>query len=204
MERQGVSAADVVNSLDESELARILSFFGEERCARPIARAIVRERSRKPLQRTGELVRIIESVLGSRRGDPIHPATRTFQALRIHVNRELEELVSGLEAAEALLKPQGRLAVVTFHSLEDRIVKRFLASRSGRAAAPSRHRPPGMAAPEPTFRLLTQRPTIAEPSELARNPRARSAKLRAAVRTHAPAAGPEPTLRALAAGGVGH
>jgi 16S rRNA (cytosine1402-N4)-methyltransferase len=202
MEGRGMSAADAVNSLDESELARILSVFGEERRARAIARAIVQKRSHKPLERTSELVAVIESVLGSRRGDHIHPATRTFQALRIYVNSELEELVSGLEAAEGLLKPGGRLAVVTFHSLEDRIVKRFLAAKSGKVAGTSRHQPPSPASSEPTLRLVSERPVVADSREVAENPRSRSAKLRAAVRTEAVPAGPEPSLRALASGGL--
>jgi 16S rRNA (cytosine1402-N4)-methyltransferase len=198
MERSGATAADAVNSLGEARLAQIISVFGEERRARAIARAIVRKRAEKPLERTGELARLIESVLGRRPQDHIHPATRTFQALRIHVNRELEELVQALEAAEALLKPGGKLAAVTFHSLEDRIVKRFLALRSGKIARPSRHQPMAQAAPEPTFRLLMHGPVGAEPGEVEENPRARSAKLRAAVRTPAPAIGPEPALRPLA------
>ena len=200
MESEGPTAADAVNSLDEGELAHIIRAFGEERRARAIARSIVRRRTERPFERTGELAGLVESVLGRRPRDPMHPATRTFQALRIHVNRELEELVEGLAAAEALLKPGGRLAAVTFHSLEDRIVKRFLAMRSGKVARPSRHRPLMQAAPEPTFRLMPG-PIGAEPAEVEANPRARSAKLRAAVRTSAPGIGPEPSLLALASAG---
>jgi 16S rRNA (cytosine1402-N4)-methyltransferase len=201
MEASGATAADVVNSLAENELAQIIAGYGEERRARAIARAMVRARSQRPIMTTGELARLVESVLGSRPGDHIHPATRTFQALRIYVNRELEELVEGLAAAETLLKPLGRLAVVTFHSLEDRIVKRFLSLRSGNVARPSRHRPAMPAAPEPTFKLLWRGPVSADETEVSENPRARSAKLRAAERTAAPAIGPEATLRALARAG---
>ncbi|MDP9138042.1 MAG: 16S rRNA (cytosine(1402)-N(4))-methyltransferase RsmH [Pseudomonadota bacterium] len=203
MEASGETAADAVNSLDEVRLAHIFAAFGEERRARAIARAIVRKRTERPLARTGELARLVEGVLGRRPQDHIHPATRTFQALRIHVNRELEELAEGLVAAEALLKPGGRLAAVTFHSLEDRIVKRFLALRSGKVARPSRHQPMTGEPPEPTFRLLTNGPVGAEPGEIENNPRARSAKLRAAVRTSAPPIGAGPSLGALAGPGSG-
>ncbi len=200
MERSGPTAADAVNALDEAELRHIISNFGEERRAAAVARAIVRRRSDQPLLRTAELARLVESVLGRRPHDNIHPATRTFQALRIHVNRELEELIEALEAAEELLKPGGRLAVVTFHSLEDRIVKRFLALRSGRTSKPSRHQPAAAATSEATFRLLLRGPVAAGEAEVADNPRARSAKLRAAERTAAPALGHEPSLRSLAVG----
>ncbi len=203
MGKSGPTAADAVNSLDEAELRQIISQFGEERRAAAIARAIVRRRSDKPVLRTSELARLVESVLGRRPHDSIHPATRTFQALRIHVNRELEELLEALEAAEELLKPGGRLAVVTFHSLEDRIVKRFLALRSGRTAKPSRHQPATAAPREATFRLLTRGPVAAGEGEIADNPRARSAKLRAAERTTAPALGRESSLRPLATAGRG-
>jgi 16S rRNA (cytosine1402-N4)-methyltransferase len=200
MGRTGPTAADAVNSLSEAELKRVIAVFGEERRAHAIARAIARTRSERPLARTAELARLIESVVGRRPEDPIHPATRTFQALRIYVNRELEELVHALEAAEQLMKPGGRLAIVTFHSLEDRIVKRFLIERSGRQARPSRHLPPAEA-PAPSFELLAKGPVRPKAEEIARNPRARSAKLRAAMRTDAP---PQPLgggLLALAQGG---
>jgi 16S rRNA (cytosine1402-N4)-methyltransferase len=186
MGRGGETAADAVNMLSEDELKRIIAVFGEERRAHAIARAIVRTRALKPFTRTGELARLVESVIGRKPQDPIHPATRTFQALRIYVNRELDELVRALGAAEKLLKPAGRLAVVCFHSLEDRIVKKFLAERSGHAARPSRHRP-AVAMPRPTFMLLTRNPVTPSEAEVEANPRSRSAKLRAAVRTDAPA-----------------
>src|SRR5262245_58166508 len=186
MGRTGPSAADVINSLEESELRRVIAVFGEERRARSIAHAIASRRRERPFARTGELAQLIQSVLGRGPKEAIHPATRTFQALRIFVNRELEELAQGLSAAEQLLQPGGRLAVVTFHSLEDRIVKRFLTERSGKVARPSRHQPAAPSAP-PSFELVGPQPVMPSDLEVARNPRARSAKLRAAVRTAAPA-----------------
>jgi 16S rRNA (cytosine1402-N4)-methyltransferase len=179
----GPTAADVVARASERDLAAIVARLGEEKHARAVARAIVTARSERPIGSTRALAAVVESVVHAREG-AIHPATRTFQALRIFVNEELAELALGLAAAERALKPSGRLVVVAFHSLEDRIVKTFLAARS-RAPAGSRHRPE-LAAPPPTFRVLTQRPQTAEPAELADNPRARSAKLRAAERTDAP------------------
>lgn len=186
MSGEGSSAADIVNRAGEGLLADILFHFGEERRARPIARAIVAARKLRAFERTGELVETITGVLGKGRPDQIHPATRSFQALRIFVNDELGELSRGLAAAERLLAPDGRLAVVTFHSLEDRIVKRFLAARCGRQAGPSRHVPdrPGLPA---SFEAISKGAIAASETEAARNPRARSAKLRAARRTRAPA-----------------
>lgn len=186
MSRAGASAADVVNRAGEGLLADILFHYGEERRSRAIAKAVVAARKEKRFERTLELVATVESVLGRGRPDMIHPATRTFQALRIFVNDELGELSRGLEAAERLLAPEGRLAVVTFHSLEDRIVKRFLAARCGRQAGPSRHMPDVKQA-APSFVALTKGAEGASEAETARNPRARSAKLRAAKRTAAPA-----------------
>lgn len=186
MSSAGASAADVVNRVGEALLADILFHYGEERRARAIAKAIIAARKEKRFERTLELVATIESVLGRGRPDMIHPATRTFQALRIFVNDELGELSRGLQAAERLLAPEGRLAVVTFHSLEDRIVKRFLATRCGRQAGPSRHMPDIKHA-APSFVALTKGAAAAGETETARNPRARSAKLRAAKRTSAPA-----------------
>jgi 16S rRNA (cytosine1402-N4)-methyltransferase len=183
MGRDGPTAADIVARASERDLAAIIARLGDERRARAVARAIVTARSKRPVDSTRALVDIVESVVHAREG-AIHPATRTFQALRIFVNEELAELTLGLAAAERALKPSGRLVVVAFHSLEDRIVKTFLAARS-RTPAGSRHRPE-LAAPPPTFRVLTPRPQTPEPSELADNPRARSAKLRAAERTDAP------------------
>ena len=187
MSKSGRSAADAVNTLEEADLVDILWHYGEEKKSRTIARAIVAHR---PILRTSELVAIVERAAGAAaRRLPIHPATRTFQALRIYVNDELTELEQGLEAAERSLKPEGRLAVVSFHSLEDRIVKRFLVQRSGRTPAGSRHAPeaaPGNAA---TFRLLPPALRVPGHEEIQLNPRARSARLRAAERTTAPAWG---------------
>ena len=184
MGREGPRAADVVALASEHELAMIIATLGEERQARPIARAIVGARSEQTIDSTRALADIVARVVRARDGT-IHPATRTFQALRIFVNDELGELAQGLLACERVLKPGGRLVVVAFHSLEDRIAKAFLAERS-RAPAASRHRPQLDAAPA-TFRVLTRRPQTPEPAEVAENPRARSAKLRAAERTDAAA-----------------
>ena len=193
MERDGDSAADIVNGASEAELADIIFYLGEERFARRIAKAIVSARTGGAIERTGQLADLVRKVVphaGRKgRGAEIDPATRTFQALRIHVNRELEELDRGLEASERLLSPGGRLAVVSFHSLEDRRVKTFLRTRSGRAASPSRHDPAaisGNTGPKPTFRVITGRPIAPGAEETARNPRARSARLRVGERTDAP------------------
>lgn len=192
MEREGPSAADIVNRADESDLADLIFGLGEERQSRRVARAIVRAREARPVETTRELAVIVEKALGRRHDDDRHPATRTFQALRIAVNDELGELVRGLAAAERLLVPGGRLVVVTFHSLEDRIVKRFLARRAGRQGTGSRHGPPAVGdGPSPSFHLVNHRPVTSSDAELARNQRARSAKLRAATRTEAAALPPE-------------
>jgi 16S rRNA (cytosine1402-N4)-methyltransferase len=184
MGHAGPSAADVIAHADERALAAIIATLGEERHARALARAIVKARSERAIDTTRALAEIVARVV--RAGNStIHPATRTFQALRIFVNEELAELAAGLAAAERALKPAGRLVVVTFHSLEDRIVKNFIAERS-RAPAYSRHQPE-MAAAAPTFRPLTRRPETPDDDEIAANPRARSAKLRAAERTDAAA-----------------
>ena len=176
MSGKGVSAADVVNTADEATLTRIIGDLGEERFARRVARAIVAAR---PFARTSELADVVAKALGpAALRQPIHPATRTFQALRIYVNDELGELERGLEAAERVLATGGRLVVVAFHSLEDRIVKRFLAERAKPQAAPSRHAPASRAERKQSFRLITSRPP--SEAEIARNPRARSARLRAA------------------------
>jgi 16S rRNA (cytosine1402-N4)-methyltransferase len=184
MGREGPSAADVVARASERDLAVIIATLGEERHARSVARAIVKARNEHAIETTRALADIVARVVHAR-DSTIHPATRTFQALRIFVNEELAELAHGLAAAERVLKPGGRLVVVSFHSLEDRIVKNFLAER-GRAPAYSRHQPEMTAAP-PTFRLLTRKPEVPDDAEIAANPRARSAKLRAAERTDAPA-----------------
>ncbi|MCG8512310.1 MAG: 16S rRNA (cytosine(1402)-N(4))-methyltransferase RsmH [Rhodospirillales bacterium] len=186
MEKDGLSAADVVNTPGEKELADIIYKYGEERASRRIARAIVQARKNGPITRTGELADIVRSVLPRAR-DGIDPATRTFQALRIFVNAELEELDQGLEAAEGLLKAGGRLAVVSFHSLEDRRVKAFLRERSGTGPRGHRHLPDAGPGQAPTFRLLSRRPEKPVEAEIADNPRARSARLRSAERTDAPA-----------------
>jgi 16S rRNA (cytosine1402-N4)-methyltransferase len=182
----GPTAADLVNTADPDELARIIFVYGEERESRRIARAIARRRAEQPFTRTLELAEFVEQALGGRRGAKIHPATRTFQGLRIAVNEELSELEAGLAAAERAMKTGGRLAVVTFHSLEDRIVKSFLSVRAGRTPAGSRHAPPVAKGAEPSFRLLFNGAQGPSEAEIAANPRARSAKLRTAVRTEAP------------------
>jgi len=191
MEKSGPTAADVVNEASERELADIIFHLGEERHARRVARAIVAARTTTAIRRTGELADIVRRVVPSAPDRSIDPATRTFQALRIHVNRELDELDHGLDAAERLLSPGGRLAVVSFHSLEDRRVKTFLRQRSGRTANPSRHAPgaiSGKAAERaPTFTLLSTRPIAPGEAEIAANPRSRSARLRVGHRTDAPA-----------------
>ncbi|MCY7339334.1 MAG: 16S rRNA (cytosine(1402)-N(4))-methyltransferase RsmH [Sphingomonas bacterium] len=183
MSQSGQSAAEFLNEADEAEIARVIRDYGEEPRARSVARAIVAAR---PLTRTAELAAIVRKALGHHAGMKSDPATRTFQAIRIHLNAELDELEQGLRAAERSLRAGGRLAVVTFHSLEDRIVKRFLRSRSGATPAGSRHRPLAAAGPRPSFEQVAK-PLSPSDAELARNPRARSARLRTAVRTDAPA-----------------
>ena len=181
MSREGPSAADFLNEADEAEIADVIYAYGDEPKSRRVARAIVDAR---PLTRTGELAAVVRRALGHRPHDKKDPATRVFQAIRIHVNRELGELADGLVAAERVLKPGGRLAVVTFHSLEDRLVKRFLRDRSGAAPGGSRHLPQGPSGPAASFEKIG--PAIkAGEDELARNPRARSATLRTARRSSA-------------------
>ena len=186
MARQGPSAADIVNTMDQDPLAHIIWSLGDERRSRTIASAILRARAERPIETTGQLAGIVARVFGSRKIDGKHPATRTFQALRIHVNDELGELTRGLAAAEAILKPGGRLAVVTFHSLEDRIVKRFLAVRCGKVQGGSRHLPRNEAGPAPSFRFINPRPVSPSMAECEANPRSRSARLRWAERTDQP------------------
>lgn len=183
MSQSGPTAANFLNEAPEAEIADVLYHFGEERHSRRVARAIVAAR---PLSTTRELAEVVRKALGHRPGAPKDPATRSFQAIRIHVNGELDELQNGLNAAEQILAAGGRLAVVSFHSLEDRIVKRFLREATGATARASRHLPEARAASAPTFENLSKaiRPTDAE---TLRNPRARSATLRVAVRTSAPA-----------------
>ncbi len=192
MSDAGPTAADIVNEADEADIADILFQLGEERRSRAIARAIVARRREQPFVRTLELAETVERVLGRAKVGGRHPATRTFQALRIYVNDELGELAQGLSAAERILKPDGRLAVVSFHSLEDAMVKRFLQARTGKREGGSRHLPPG-APPEraPSFRFVNPKPVSPAETETAANPRARSARLRWAVRTAAPAWPPD-------------
>jgi 16S rRNA (cytosine1402-N4)-methyltransferase len=199
---EGPSAADLVALLGEAALAEVLFVYGEERASRRIARAVVRARDEAPIETTGRLAAVVASALPAQRPGQPHPATRSFQALRIAVNDELGELARALAAAERALAPGGVLAVVTFHSLEDRIVKRFLQARGGRAPRGSRHAP-DEAVDAPRFDLMTRRAVAPTEDETRRNPRARSAKLRAARRTAAPAGEADarmlgaPSLRAL-------
>jgi len=182
---EGPTAADVVNTADAGTLAHIFRVYGEEKRAGQVAKAIVEARKSEPFATTRQLAEVVESVIWAKPNE-IHPATRVFQALRIHVNDELGELVRALAAAEKVLKPGGRLVVVTFHSLEDRIVKRFFADRSRTEPGGSRHAPIAAIAPA-TFALLTKGVDEADAGEIAANPRSRSAKLRAARRSDAPA-----------------
>jgi 16S rRNA (cytosine1402-N4)-methyltransferase len=184
MGHDGPTAADVIARASEADLANIIYIFGEERHSRGVARAIVAARKEAPIATTRALADIVSRVVRSKPGE-IHPATRTFQALRIFVNEELDELHLALSAAERVLKPGGRLAVVSFHSLEDRIVKNFLVERA-KAGGGSRHLPE-VAQAAPSFQILTKRPVTPDEGEISANPRARSAKLRAAERTAAPA-----------------
>ncbi|MDZ4362398.1 16S rRNA (cytosine(1402)-N(4))-methyltransferase RsmH [Brevundimonas sp.] len=186
---EGLTAADIVNTWDHGPMAHIFKLYGDERQSGRVATAILRRRSERPFDRTLDLAEVVEKALGGRRGAPIHPATRVFQALRIAVNDELGELSAGLAAAEAALSPGGRLAVVTFHSLEDRIVKAFLTERTGNSPAGSRHAPVTIDPRKPSFTLAFKGAREAGETERSINPRARSAKLRAAVRTSAPAWG---------------
>lgn len=186
MSQSGPSAADLVNQASEEDLADILYHYGEERASRRIARAIVEARKAAPFETTRQLVATVERCLPRPKPGQSHPATRSFQALRIAVNDEFGQLIEGLEAAERALAPGGKLAVVSFHSLEDRVVKRFFAARSGRAAGGSRYAPE--AAPEAAaFEMLTRKGVGPDDAELAQNPRARSAILRVGARSEAPA-----------------
>ncbi|HKL55595.1 MAG: 16S rRNA (cytosine(1402)-N(4))-methyltransferase RsmH [Roseovarius sp.] len=186
MSQQGPTAADLVNNTDEGELADILFLYGEERASRRIARAILRERALEPIETTLRLAGIVEKCLPRPKPGQIHPATRSFQALRIAVNDEFGELVAGLEAAGRALAPGGKLAVVTFHSIEDRMVKRFLQAKSGGGGGGSRHAP-RIVPPPAEWELKSRKAIGPDDQELAENPRARSAKLRVAIRTEAPA-----------------
>ncbi|MFD0987749.1 16S rRNA (cytosine(1402)-N(4))-methyltransferase RsmH [Methyloligella solikamskensis] len=188
MGASGPTAAEIVNERPEKEIADILFQLGEERRSRAIAKAIVAARAEAPIERTGQLADLVEKVLGRKRDEAKHPATRTFQALRLYLNAELAELAEGLSAAERLLAPGGRLVVVTFHSLEDRIAKRFFASRSKPEPKGSRHMPDsGERGPAPSFELPSRKPIGPSKQEIQGNPRSRSARLRAGIRTEAPA-----------------
>jgi 16S rRNA (cytosine1402-N4)-methyltransferase len=197
MEGKGRSAADILLEDDEAEIADILFYYGEERASRRIARAIVVDRVRAPYVSTLQLAEMIARVAPARPGEFTHPATKSFQALRIAVNDELGELLRGLAAAERALAPGGRLAVVTFHSLEDRIVKQFLAHRTGKGEAPSRRLPGEPAAVTPSFVTHGKQPIVPSDAEIQRNSRARPAKLRWAERTAAAAIAVEADLEAL-------
>jgi 16S rRNA (cytosine1402-N4)-methyltransferase len=197
MEKGGQSAADLVNEADEAHLADIFFHYGEERMARKIARAIVTDRKSVPFTSTKALADLIARIVPHKPTE-IHPATRTFQALRIAVNDELGELVRALGEAERVLKAEGRLVVVTFHSLEDRIVKQFFAGRSGRGRASSRLLPGEIPPAATTFVVPAQQPILPGTTEVAANPRARSAKLRFGIRTNAPAQNEDMALAKLA------
>lgn len=187
-------AGDVIARANASELASIFKIYGEEKYSRPIARAIVESRARAPIETTDELASIVARAAPQRANSRIHPATRVFQALRIFVNDELGQLIAGLRAAERLLRPAGRLVAVTFHSLEDRIVKRFFSSRSSSRPSASRHAPPGHEI-RPSFEAIYRKPLLPNKDEVDLNPRARSAKLRAGSRLDAPAIATEPEFR---------
>ncbi|MBZ4021851.1 16S rRNA (cytosine(1402)-N(4))-methyltransferase [Rhodobacter sp. TJ_12] len=198
MSQEGPSAADLVNTADEGELADILYHYGEERASRRIARAICETRKTTPYETTKQLVATVERCLPRPKPGQSHPATRSFQALRIAVNDEFGQLIEGLEAAERALKPGGKLAVVTFHSLEDRVVKRFFQARSGRAGGGNRYAPV-TEAEAPAFTLLTRKGVGPDDQELAENPRARSAILRVGARTETPAGRADRTTLGLPA-----
>lgn len=187
MESRGASAADAVNKLSEADLADIFHYLGEEPAARRVARGIVYRRKTGPFVSTLDLAECVERSLGGRKDRKTHPATRAFQALRMYVNDEVGELVRALEAAERVLKPGGRLVAVTFHSIEDRIVKQFLRDRSGAAPGGSRHVPGRPSGPPPTFEVLQRKAIEPSEDEATNNPRSRSARLRWALRTTAPA-----------------
>lgn len=196
MSQDGESAADLVNGADEGVLADILYHYGEERASRRIAKAIVEARAVEPITRTLRLAEIVAKCLPRPKPGQSHPATRSFQAIRIAVNTEFQELADGLQAAERALKPGGRLAVVTFHSLEDRIVKRFFQIASGAESNANRYAP-AKADTTARFEMITRKAVAPDEDELAENPRARSAKLRVARRTHAPSAPIAPDLLGL-------
>ncbi|OZB13613.1 MAG: 16S rRNA (cytosine(1402)-N(4))-methyltransferase [Hyphomonas sp. 34-62-18] len=184
----GPSAADVVNRMSEKGLADVIFRLGEEKNARRIARVLVQRRAQAPFETTADLASVVEEAVGGRRGARVHPATLTFQAIRMYVNDELGELARGLRAAEHILKPGGRLVVVTFHSLEDRLVKQWMKQKAGAVPAGSRHMPLLSKGPAAAFELQENKAVQPSEKEVETNPRARSAKLRAAIRTNADAA----------------
>ena len=186
MEKTGEDASEIVNRYSETQIADILWKFGEEKASRRIAKAIVAARAEAPILRTSQLVQIIHSVMPRPKPGQADSATRSFQALRIYVNQELAQLEQALHASQLALKPGGVLAVVSFHSLEDRIVKQFIKHRSGRAPNPNKHMPQPEHQPAALFSISSARPTLPSEEEVATNPRARSAKLRVAWRTDAP------------------
>jgi 16S rRNA (cytosine1402-N4)-methyltransferase len=196
MSQEGPSAADLVNTAAEAQLADILYLYGEERASRRIARAILRARETAPIETTAQLAAIVERCLPRAKPGQAHPATRSFQAIRIAVNDEYRALMGGLEAAERALKPGGQLAVVTFHSIEDRIVKRFLQTRAGTMGGGSRHAPETQRE-APQFTLRTRKAIAPDDAELADNPRARSARLRIGIRTDAPPGRSDPAALGL-------
>lgn len=185
----GPSAADVVNNLSERDLANVVFRLGEEKNSRRIARAICERRMAEPFRSTSDLASVVEEAVGGRKGARVHPATQTFQAIRMYVNDELGELARGLEAAEQILKPGGRLVVVTFHSLEDRLVKTWMRERTGGVPSGSRHVPLLAKPKPPSFAQITNKALQPSEKEVETNPRARSARLRAVVRTDAAALG---------------
>jgi len=195
MGKRGPSAADAVNYMTEKDLASIFHFYGEESASRRIAKAIVKRRDVEPFTRTLELANLVDECMGGRRGKKTHPATKTFQALRLFVNDELGELIAALSSAEEVLRPSGRLVVVTFHSLEDRIVKNYLRERAGMTRGTSRHAPEKPEGAPPSFDLVARKAIEPSDEEVSGNPRSRSSRLRWAIRSDAPAWGSGAKLR---------
>lgn len=185
MEKSGTNASDFINTATEKDIADVLWQFGEERASRRIARAIIRARDEAEITTTYQLAKVIRAVMPRPKPGQIDPATRSFQAIRIHINNELDEIRTALPAAMACLKPGGRLAVVAFHSLEDRLVKTFIMNEAGKAPRPSRH-VPDMPEHAPRLNMITRKPVTPSEDEMNLNPRSRSSRLRVAERTDAP------------------